>query len=130
MRHRKPPVVLASLYEGGKLWVVSSKGVWSTPDYGVNWSLSKTGLEYLIKTNTVFNDLAYGYNGNLYLATEKGLYVQSGPDGVWKLPDPDDVDFDNEAMKSLLITESYPTRLWINAEDKDGDPIVFTMAVK
>jgi photosystem II stability/assembly factor-like uncharacterized protein len=123
-------VVLASLSEGGKLWVVSSQGVWSTADYGVNWSLSKTGLEYLIKTNTVFNDLAYGYNGSLYLATDKGLYIQSEPDGVWKLPDPDDVDFGQENMKSLLITESNPTRLWINAEDKDGDPIVFTMAVK
>ena len=55
---QKATVVLASLTEGGKVWVVSSKGVWWTTDYGVNWSLSKTGLEYLIKTNAAFNDLA------------------------------------------------------------------------
>jgi photosystem II stability/assembly factor-like uncharacterized protein len=127
-------VVVASLSEGGKLWVAGSKGVWSTADYGVNWSLSKLGLDYLVKTHTSFNDLTYGHNGSLYLATSKGLYVQSEPGGAWRMPDADDVDFSDEAMHSLLITESNPTRLWINAEkndnDDDSDPIVFTMLVK
>lgn len=123
-------VVIASLTEGGKVWVVSSKGVWWTTDYGVNWSLSNTGLEYLIKTNSAFNDLAYGYNGNLYLATEVGLYMQKAADSVWKLPDAKDANFGSANMQSLLITESNPTRLWINALDKNDKPIVYSMIVK
>ena len=126
----KATVVLASLTEGGKVWVVSSKGVWSTTDYGVNWSLSNKGLEYLVKTNTAFNDLANGYNGNLYLATSKGLYMQKPADGLWKLPDSKDVNFGAVDMLSLLITESNPGRLWINAQDKNDKPIVYTMLVK
>ena len=123
-------VVLASLTEGGKVWVVSSKGVWWTTDYGVNWNLSKTGLEYLIKTNATFNDLVNGFNGNLYLATDRGLFVQKPVDGVWRLPDAKDVNFGPVNMKSLLLTESNPTRIWINALDKNDNPIVYTMGVK
>ncbi len=124
--------VLPSLTDSGKLWVASGKGVWSSADYGVNWSLSKAGLEYLIKTNTVFNDLAYGQNGSLYLATQKGLFIQSDPNGAWKVPDKDDVNFGVANMKSLLITESNPSRLWINSEslNDDDNPVVYTMVVK
>jgi hypothetical protein len=123
-------VVLASLTEGGKVWVVASQGVWWTTDYGVNWTLSNTGLEYLVKTHAAFNDLANGYNGNLYLATDRGLYMQKPADGVWKLPDSKEVDFGPVDMLSLLITESNPGRLWINALDKSGNPIVYTMLVR
>ncbi len=124
--------VLPSLADSGKLWVASAKGVWSSADYGVNWSLSQAGLEYLIKTNTEFNDLAYGQNGSLYLATDKGLYIQKEPDGAWKLPDKGDVNFGAENMTSLLITQSNPTRLWINSEPLDDDehPMVYTLRVK
>ena len=123
-------VVLASLAEGGKVWVVTSKGVWWTTDYGVNWTLSATGLEYLVKTNATFNDLANAFNGNLYLATDRGLYMQKDADGVWKMPDAKDVNFGPANMKSLLITESNPTRLWINALDKNDNPVVYSMAVR
>ena len=122
--------VLASLTEGGKVWVVSSQGVWWTTDYGVNWTLSNTGLEYLIKTHAAFNDLANGYNGNLYLATQRGLYMQKAGDGVWKLPDSKEVDFGPVNMLNLLVTESNPGRLWINALDKNDNPIVYTMLVR
>ena len=33
-------------------------------------------------------------------------------------------------MLSLLITESNPGRLWINALDKSDNPIVYTMLVR
>jgi len=124
--------VLPSLTDSGKVWVASGKGVWASADYGVNWSLSKAGLEYLIKTNTVLNDLAYGQNGSLYLATQKGLYIQREPNGAWKLPDKDDVNFGLANMKSLLITESNPSRLWINSTSLNGDdnPVVYAMVVK
>lgn len=122
-------VVVASLTEGGKVWVVDSKGVWSTSDYGVNWSLSNQGLDYLIKTHTAFNDLTYGNNGKLYLATNAGLYVYSESNGVWKRPS-GNVNFSVESMHDLLITESNPGRLWINATGRDGNPAVFIMAVK
>jgi len=129
---QKASVVLASLTDSGKLWVASGKGVWSSADYGVNWSLSKAGLEYLIKTHTAFNDLAYGHNGSLYLATQKGLYVQNQPNGAWKLPDQDDVKFDTLNMKSLLITESNPTVLWVTSTsiNDDDNPMVFKVLVK
>ncbi len=120
--------VLASLYEGGQLWIVDSKGVWSTADYGVNWTFSNNGLQYLGKTNVAMNDLAYGSNGSLYLATGAGLYIQSKVGGVWEKPD--DATFNTQNMLSLLITETNPRRLWINAEDKDGDPIVYTYIVR
>jgi hypothetical protein len=120
--------VVASLTEGGKVWVVDSKGVWSTSDYGVNWTLSNQGLEYLAKINISFNDLTYAANGKLYLATGAGLYIQSEPNAPWKLAT--DVDFRLENMQSLLLTETSPQRLWINALDADGDPIVFSMLVK
>ena len=125
-------VVLASLRDKGTLWVASGQGVWSSSDYGVNWSLSKAGLEYLIKTHTVFNDLAYGQNGSLYLGTQKGLYIQSQPNGVWKPPDEDDVNFGAANMKSLLITESNPTILWVNSVslNSDDNPTVFKVLVK
>jgi len=124
--------VLASLSDKGTLWVASGKGVWSSSDYGVNWSLSKAGLEYLIKTHTAFNDLAYGHNGSLYLATQKGLYVQKEPNGAWKLPDQDNVKFDTLNMKSLLLTESNPTLLWVNSTsiNDDDNPMVFKVLVK
>jgi photosystem II stability/assembly factor-like uncharacterized protein len=121
-------VVVASVFEGGKLWVVDSQGVWSTADYGVNWVLSNEGLKYLVKTKVGFNDLAYDNKGRLYLATDLGLYVQSEPNGVWKLPA--DVGFGADRMLSLLVTESNPRRLWINAEDRDGDPLVYTLILK
>ena len=31
---------------------------------------------------------------------------------------------------TLLITESNPTRLWINALDKNDNPVVYSMAVR
>jgi photosystem II stability/assembly factor-like uncharacterized protein len=119
--------VEASLYEGGKLWVVDSKGVWSTADYGVNWTLAKKGLEYLIRTGATFNDVTYGRDGTLYLATEYGLFVQTQPGAAWERPE--DVNFGGQTMLNLLVTETNPRRLWINAEDRDGDPMVFTMVI-
>ena len=102
-----PPVdasaVVASLSEGGKLWVASSKGVWcdslTTTSTG---ACRNQGLQYLVKTNARFNDLTYANNGNLYLATNKGLYMQSDPNGVWKMPDADDVDFGTRRNVQLV----------------------------
>jgi photosystem II stability/assembly factor-like uncharacterized protein len=121
-------VVVASLTEGGKVWVVDGKGVWSTTDYGVNWTHSTNGLEYLAKIGVAFNDLTNDNSGKLYLATSAGLYIQSEPNGAWKLPK--DLDFRLENMKSLLLTETNPRRLWINALDDDGDPVVYSMQLK
>jgi hypothetical protein len=120
--------IAASLTEGGKVWVVDSQGVWYTEDYGVNWTLLNKGLANLIRTRTSFNDVTYGNNGKLYLATDFGLYVLADEAAAWERPDRDDLSTD--AMKSLLITESNPRRLWINALDEDDDPIVYTFVVK
>lgn len=121
--------VEASLYEGGKLWVVDSQGVWVSADYGVNWTLEKEGLDYAIRTRTRLNDVTYGQDGTLYLATGFGLFMLDAPGGVWERPDTNDVSFSTENMLNLLVTETNPRRLWINAEERDGDPIVFTMVI-
>lgn len=121
--------VEASLYAGGRLWVVDNKGVWATTDYGVNWMHQAKGLEYLLRTRAGFNDVTYGQDGTLYLATDAGLYMQSAPTAAWEKPDSEDVTFDSEKMLNFLLTESNPRRLWINAEDSDGDPVVYTMVI-
>ena len=116
----------ASLDKAGTLWVVDSQGVWSTADYGVNWSLSNEGLRDLLRMGASFNDVTYSQGGRVYLATDYGMFVQNEPGAAWVRPD---VSFGGVAMKSLLLTESNPRRLWINGEDRGGNPTVFLMTV-
>jgi photosystem II stability/assembly factor-like uncharacterized protein len=119
--------VVASIDEGGKLWVVDRHGVWSTTDYGVNWTLSNSGLEYLVRSGAAFNDVEIGQDGSVYLATNYGMFVQRAPGEAWWRPD--NMRFGHENMLSLLLTRSSPRRLWINAEDHNGDPIVFVLSI-
>jgi photosystem II stability/assembly factor-like uncharacterized protein len=121
--------VEASLFEGGRLWVVDSQGVWASSDYGVNWTLEKEGLDYAIRTRTPLNDMTDGQDGTLYLATGFGLFMQEAPGEAWVRPDRNEVSFSTEKMLDLLVTETNPRRLWINAEQRNGDPIVFTMVI-
>jgi hypothetical protein len=118
----------ASLNESGKLWVVDNSGVWVSADYGVNWTLLNGGLSNLLRAGIVFNDVTYGQDGALYLATSAGLFVLRPGASTWERPS--DVSFsDSTPMRNLLVTETNPRRLWINAENADGEPAVFSMVI-
>lgn len=112
--------------EAGKLWLVDSQGVWSTADYGVNWTLSSNGLQDLLRMGAAFNDVEISQGGSVYLATAYGMFVQSQSGGAWVRPD---VSFGGVNMQSLLVTESNPQRMWINGEDRGGNAVVFTLTV-
>lgn len=120
--------VEASLWEGGKLWVVDSQGVWVSADYGVNWTLLNEGLTGVLRAGASLNDVTYGQDGSLYLATDAGLFVLAPGATQWVRPD--NANFDSTLpMHSFLLTDSNPQRLWINAENADGDLRVFTLAI-
>ena len=119
--------VVASVFEGGKLWVVDNQGVWSSADYGVNCTLDSAGLETLLRTHTPLYDLEYAQDGSLYLATGSGLYVQSAPGAAWTRATGGNLG--SETMYNLLITETNPGRLWINAQNRNGDPMVFSLLI-
>ena len=59
-------------------------------------------------------DLAYAPDsGKLFLASTMGLYVlEPGSEAFLLLPRE---DFGRQAISSLLITESNPSMLWVNA---------------
>ena len=117
-------VVVAHLFDGGKLWVVDEKGVWATVDYGVNWIHMTEGLKALTRTNrTALNALTYGYNGKLFLATDIGLYEWELGGSSWVKST--DTGFATQHLTGLLVTESSPRVLWVNSEDG-----VFTYTVK
>lgn len=106
----------ASLYDGGQIWIVDGKGVWTTSDYGVNWKYWTNGLKQLTRAYSApLNDVTYTYNGRLYLATDVGLYMMKTPGAAWEKVE--DTGFDQETLLSFLITESNPRKLWINGED-------------
>ena len=105
-------VVVAARSNGGQLWVVDNYGVWSTIDYGVNWVFTNEGLPRTL-TDGGLNDLVYGYNGKLYLATTQGVYEKSIDGGEWvRLPS--DAGFNNTNVTSMLMTNTAPRRLWLN----------------
>lgn len=117
-------VVVAHLFVGGKLWVVDSTGVWSTVDYGVNWLYTAKGLETLTRSHgNALNDLTYGFNGRLYLATDIGLYEKEEAAELWLKSK--ETGFATARLTSLLLTETNPRILWINTDDG-----VFTYTVK
>lgn len=111
----EPGVVVAQLKQAGAVWMVAGNGVWSTTNFGINWSLSNRGLSALARAGDL-NDLTYAFNGKLYLATARGLYEKPLTGKQWaktsKTP------FGNEKLVSLLLTESNPDTLWINTEDE------------
>lgn len=101
----------------GRLWLVASDGVWSTEDFGVNWTFTNRGLRSLVTFGTgSLNDITYTIDGDLYLATSNSLYVKSMDGTQWKKVG--DISFGAENAINLLLTDSDPTKLWTNTEDE------------
>jgi photosystem II stability/assembly factor-like uncharacterized protein len=106
--------VTADLRTGGQLWFVDSFGVWSTTDFGLNWSFSARGLGNVIDRGIPgakfgLNDIEYQQDLEmLYLATVKGLYGKSYDGKTWlKIGGTSEV-------RNLLLTETALDQLWLN----------------
>ncbi|MCB0152349.1 MAG: hypothetical protein KDE01_32420 [Caldilineaceae bacterium] len=101
----------------GQVWLVAMDGVWSTEDFGVNWTFSNRGLRQIVTSATgSLNDITYAFDDNLYLATSNSLYVKSMDGTQWKKVG--GISFGVENAISLLLTDSEPTKLWTNTEDE------------
>lgn len=101
----------------GRVWLVARDGVWSTEDFGVNWTFSNRGLRQIVTSATgSLNDITYAFDDNLYLATSNSLYIKSMDGTQWKKVG--GISFGVENAISLLLTDSEPTKLWTNTEDE------------
>ncbi|MBP6440618.1 MAG: hypothetical protein KA259_03350 [Caldilineaceae bacterium] len=109
-----PVAVVAHLTQAGRIWVVAADGVWTTANFGVNWEFSGDGLPSGLY-NGGLNDLTYGPDGMLYLATDLGLYILPPGESVWQVMDVEGAG--RRSMESLLLTETNPGQLWVNTDD-------------
>jgi len=104
----------------GRLWFADRNGVWYTDDFGASWQLTLLGLGDVLNAGdkldvTGLADILYLPNDDIYLATIGGLYRGRPDSGIWTLVE--DGEFGVQQIDSLLVTESQPDRLWVNAED-------------
>jgi len=101
----------------GTLWLVTSNGVLSTNDFGVNWTLSDHGLRQIVTiASGRLTDITYAFDDNLYLATSNSLYVKAIEGTQWKKLG--SISFGTVNTTRLLLTDSDPTRLWVNSADQ------------
>jgi len=120
-------VIVADPNDVSRLWFADGMGVWETEDGGENWTLSNAGLEAVVSKDgnvSLINDMVYSSAmDRLYLATEQGLFVKDVGADAWTAVTGE--DFGQQAIFSLVLTESAPTTLWLNTEEG-----VYTYAVK
>jgi ligand-binding sensor domain-containing protein len=109
-----PAVILAHLTQAGRVWVVAADGVWTTANFGVNWEFSGEGLPPGLY-NGGLNDLTYGPDGMLYLATDLGLFILPPGERAWQLMNVEGAG--RRSMENLLLTETNPGQLWVNTDD-------------
>lgn len=108
-----PTMIVAHQTQAGLSWVVTGQGVWTTTDFGINWSLLDRGLRSVLESNSGgLNAMTNGLTGRLYLATVRGLYEKEMGGEQWKMVS--GTTFGNLNLTGLLLTESNPTLLWIN----------------
>ncbi len=104
----------------GRLWFTDRNGVWYTEDFGATWELTILGLADALNAGdkldvTGLTDILFLPNGDIYLATIEGLYRGRPDSGIWTLVE--DSEFGVQQIDSLLVTESQPDRLWVDAAD-------------
>lgn len=119
--------IVADPADASRIWFADGLGVWSTEDGGESWTLFNKGLEAVVSedgSGGLINDLVYSSAmDRLYLATEHGLFTKDVNADAWEAVTGE--DFGQQAIFSLVLTESAPTTLWLNTEDG-----VYTYAVK
>ena len=119
-------VIVADPTNINRIWFADGLGVWGTEDGGETWTLFDQGLEAVVSQDggSLSNDLVYSSAmDRLYLATEHGLFVKEASADAWTAVTGE--DFGQQAIFSMVLTESAPTTLWLNTEDG-----VYTYAVK
>ncbi len=112
--------VAADPTTAGRLWFTDRNGVWYTEDFGATWQLTILGLADALNVGDKLDvagltDILYLPKGDIYLATIEGLYRGRPDSGIWTLVE--DSEFGVQPINSLLVTESQPDTLWVNAED-------------
>ncbi len=112
--------VAADPTTAGRLWFTDRNGVWYTEDFGASWQLTILGLADVLNAGdkldiTGLTDILYLPSDDIYLATIEGLYRGKPNSGIWTLVE--DGEFGVQKIESLLVTESQPRTLWVNAED-------------
>lgn len=95
----------------GRLWFAGLTGVWSTEDLGQFWGFSSRGL----KTGITLTDIVLHPDNRLLLGSSEGLYGKGTAVSRWSALG--DETFQELDIESLLLIDSYPGRLWINAAD-------------
>jgi hypothetical protein len=103
--------------KAGVLWVTDGQGVWSTQDIESGWKLIFAGLQDTMEQDGAnvqlkLNGIVAHPDGNLYLATVRGLYLKpaSGESWVKAAGNP----FDAANVENMLFTDSNPNLLWLN----------------
>ncbi|MCB0044033.1 MAG: exo-alpha-sialidase [Caldilineaceae bacterium] len=114
-------VLEADPYTAGSLWAADSQGVWMTQDFGASWTLISDGLGRILQGGSAnsaaaITDLAYApATGQLFLAGKRGLYVLPPAADAWEQVKGE--AYSLTPLDSLLLTESNPNVLWVNAAD-------------
>ncbi len=101
----------------GKLWVVDGQGVWWSAGVDEGWNIVFAGLQDVIVETEMgpmlgLNDIVAHPDGNLYLATVRGLYVLPAGEAMWEKVLSG--IFDEIEIGNLLLTDSNPDTLWLN----------------
>lgn len=108
--------VASDPYIAGRLWVADSQGVWYTEDFGGNWELIEAGLESVTgRAKSMITDLVYHSNGDLYAATQLGLFVKRYNSDSFEAIRNE--KFGRPAIDNMLLTESNLRNLWLNTPD-------------
>ena len=113
----EPVAVVVHERVAGRVWLVAKDGVWSTEDFGINWTFSNRGLRDVLRSaNGSLNDITYAFTDDLYLATSSSLYVKSLDGTQWKKVG--GISFGAEDAINLLLTDSDESKLWTNTRDE------------
>lgn len=101
----------------GMLWAADDQGVWEKAGVDVGWMITFAGLQDILvdgESGPVLkvNDVVAHPNGNLYLATPKGLYTLSPDSTEWTKVE--GTNFDGVEIYNILFTDSNPDLLWLN----------------
>lgn len=107
----------ADMFASGVLWAADSQGVWAKAGIDASWSITFAGLQDLLVDTEAgpvlkLNDVVAHANGDLYLATVRGLYTLSAGSSEWVKIASD--SFGDVEIYNILVTDSNPNVLWLN----------------
>lgn len=112
--------VTADPFIEGLVAFAEPRSVWFTENFGVNWQVTTKGLNNVLDRGIDgapfgLHDVVYHPNGDLYLATARGLYMKPASATTWSKVE--DTDFDLAEITEILFTETNADVLWLNSDD-------------